>query len=46
MGLKIGQTIILVGSKTSSIYPDSLRKIFYFDSENQKTSEWDELVLG
>jgi len=35
-GLKSDQTIILVGPKTSSMYPDSLRRISYFDSENQK----------
>jgi len=35
-GLKSDQTIVLVGPKTSSMYPDSLRRISYFDSENQK----------
>ena len=35
-GLRSDQTIILVGPKTSVLYPDPLRRISYFDSENQK----------
>ena len=35
-GLRSDQTIILVGPKTSILYPDPLRRISYFDSENQK----------
>jgi transposase len=35
-GLRSDQTIILVGPKTSALYPDPLRRISYFDSENQK----------
>jgi transposase len=35
-GVKSDQTIALVGPKTSLEYPDSLRRISYFDSENKK----------
>lgn len=35
-GVKSDQTIALVGVKTSLEYPDSLRRISYFDSENKK----------
>jgi len=35
-GVKSDQTIALVGPKTSLEYPDCLRKISYFDSENKK----------
>ena len=35
-GVKSDQTITLVGPKTSLEYPDSLRRISYFDSENKK----------
>src|SRR3974377_1010498 len=35
-GVKSDQTIALVGPKTSLEYPDRLRKISYFDSENKK----------
>jgi transposase len=35
-GVKSDQTIVLVGPKTSLEYPDSLRRISYFDSENKK----------
>ena len=35
-GVKSDQTIALVGPKTSWEYPDSLRRISYFDSENKK----------
>lgn len=35
-GLRSDQTIILVGPKTSILYPDPLRRISYFDSESQK----------
>jgi len=35
-GVKSDQTIALVGPKTSFEYPDSLRRISYFDSENKK----------
>jgi transposase len=35
-GVKSDQMITLVGPKTSLEYPDSLRRISYFDSENKK----------
>ncbi len=35
-GVKSDQTIALVGPKTSLEYPDCLRRISYFDSENKK----------
>ena len=35
-GIKSDQTIALVGPKTSLEYPDCLRRISLFDSENQK----------
>jgi len=35
-GVKSDQTIALVGPKTSLEYPNSLRRISYFDSENKK----------
>ena len=35
-GVKSDQTIALVGPRTSLEYPDPLRRISYFDSENQK----------
>ena len=35
-GVKSDQTIALVGPKTSLEYPNCLRRISYFDSENQK----------
>jgi transposase len=35
-GIRSDQTIALVGPKTSWEYPDCLRRISYFDSENKK----------
>lgn len=35
-GVQSDQTITLVGPKTSLEYPDALRRISYFDSENKK----------
>jgi len=35
-GLRSDQTILLKGPKTSQDYPDPLRRIGYFDSENRK----------
>lgn len=35
-GLRSDQTILLLGPRTSSLYPDLLRRISYFDAENQK----------
>ncbi len=35
-GLKCDQTIVLTGRKTAKYYPEKLRRIKYFDKENQK----------
>ena len=35
-GLKFDQTIVLTGSKTSTMYPEKLRKIRYVDKETNK----------
>jgi len=35
-GLRSDQTILLRGPKTSQIYPDSLRRITYFDAETNR----------
>jgi hypothetical protein len=35
-GLRFDQTIVLTGTKTSTLYPDKLRKIRYIDKETDK----------
>src|SRR5215831_12060887 len=35
-GLRSDQTIILVGPKTSRLYPDPLRRIAFYDAENDR----------
>jgi Domain of unknown function (DUF4372)/Transposase DDE domain len=35
-GLRSDQTIILVGPKTSRLYPDPLRRIVFYDAENDR----------
>ena len=35
-GLRSDQTIVLAGPKSSRLYPDPLRRISYFDAENEK----------
>ena len=35
-GLRIDQTIVLAGPKTSRLYPDPLRRISYYDAENDR----------
>lgn len=35
-GLRSDQTIVLVGPKTSRLYPDPLRRIGFYDAENQR----------
>jgi hypothetical protein len=40
------QTVILVGPKTSTLYSDPLRRISYFDSENQKRVERSQISCG
>ncbi len=35
-GLKCDQTIVLTGNKSSKEYPEKLRRIRYFDSENEQ----------
>jgi Domain of unknown function (DUF4372)/Transposase DDE domain len=35
-GLRSDQTIVLVGPKTSRLYPDPLRRVVYYDAENDR----------
>lgn len=35
-GLRSDQTIVLAGSKSSRLYPDPLRRIAFYDAENQR----------
>jgi len=35
-GLRSDQTIVLVGPKTSRLYPDPLRRIAYYDAQNDR----------
>jgi hypothetical protein len=35
-GLRSDQTIVLVGPKTSRLYPDPLRRIVFYDAENDR----------
>ena len=35
-GLRSDQTIVLVGSKTSRLYPDPLRRVVFYDAENDR----------
>jgi Domain of unknown function (DUF4372)/Transposase DDE domain len=35
-GLRSDQTIVLVGSKTSRLYPESLRRVVFYDAENDR----------
>jgi hypothetical protein len=35
-GLRSDQTIVLVGPKTSRLYPDRLRRIAFYDAENER----------
>jgi len=35
-GLRSDQTIVLAGVKTSTLYPSPLRRIHYYDAENEK----------
>jgi hypothetical protein len=35
-GLRSDQTIVLVGPKTSRLYPDPLRRISFYDAENDR----------
>jgi transposase len=36
MGLRSDQTIVLAGPKTSRLYPDPLRRISFYDAENDR----------
>jgi len=36
LGLKCDQTMKLTGLKTSNYYPEQLRRVRYYDSENKK----------
>jgi hypothetical protein len=35
-GLRSDQTIVLVGPKTSRLYPDALRRVVFYDAENDR----------
>ena len=35
-GLRSDETIVLAGPKTSRLYPDPLRRISYYDAENDR----------
>jgi Domain of unknown function (DUF4372)/Transposase DDE domain len=35
-GLRSDQTIVLVGTKTSRLYPDPLRRVVFYDAENDR----------
>ena len=35
-GLRSDQTIVLVGPKTSRLYPDPLRRVVFYDAENDR----------
>jgi transposase len=35
-GLRSDQTIVLVGPKTSRLYPDPLRRVVFYDAENER----------
>jgi hypothetical protein len=35
-GLRSDQTIVLVGPKTSRLYPESLRRVVFYDAENDR----------
>jgi hypothetical protein len=35
-GLRSDQTIVLVGPKTSRLYPESLRRVVFYDAENER----------
>jgi len=35
-GLRSDQTIVLVGTKTSRLYPDPLRRVVFYDAENER----------
>ena len=35
-GLRCDQTIVLVGPKTSRLYPDPLRRVVFYDAENER----------